>query len=122
MTTADLTATELEQRLDALKRANKVRTDRAKLKKDLTTGRARIGDVLQDPPECVHTAKVNALLLVLPKFGRVRVSKALATARVTAATRIEDLSDTQRAALARAIYSQAPRDRRSRRSIVGDTR
>jgi hypothetical protein len=123
MTTAALTAPELEQRLDALQRATKVRIDRAKLKKDLAAGRTRIADVLQDPPECVHTAKVNELLLALPKFGRVRVSKALARARVTGTTRLEDLSDTQRAALARAIYSQAPRDRQSCRSTSAeDTR
>lgn len=123
MTNADPIAPELKQRLDALMRATKVRRDRAQLKKDLTVGRARIADVLQDPPECVRTAKVNELLLALPKFGRVRVSKALAAAHVTATARMEDLSDAQRAAVARAIYNQAPRDRQNcRSSSARDTR
>jgi hypothetical protein len=87
MTTPAALAPELAQRLEALKRANQIRSDRAKLKQDLTAGRARIADVLQNPPACVRTAKVNELLLVLPKFGRVRVSKALTQARIVGTSR-----------------------------------
>ena len=46
----------LDQRMDALKRANDVRVKRAKLKKDLKDGRVRIEKVLGSPPEYVSTA------------------------------------------------------------------
>jgi len=120
--TAALTDSVLAQRMDALKRANQIRTDRADLKKALARGRARIADVLQDPPECVLTAKVNELLLALPSYGRVRVNKALAQARVSGTARIEDLDAAQRTALARAVYNQAPRDRQGCRSSSEDSR
>src|SRR5712671_7456308 len=48
----------LDQRMDALKRANDVRVRRAKLKKDLKDGRVRIETILGAPPEYVSTAKV----------------------------------------------------------------
>lgn len=120
--TAALTDAVLAQRMDALKRANQIRTDRADLKKALARGGARIADVLQDPPECVLTAKVNELLLALPRYGRVRVNKALAQARVSGTARIEDLDAAQRTALARAVYGQAPRDRQGCRSGSADSR
>lgn len=120
--TAALTDAVLAQRMDALKRANQIRTDRADLKKALARGRARIADVLQDPPECVLTAKVNELLLALPRYGRVRVNNALAQARVSATARIEDLDAAQRTALARAVYGHAPRDRQACRSASEDSR
>ena len=44
----------LDQRMDALKRANDIRTARAKLKKDLKAGKANIHALLLDPPEYVH--------------------------------------------------------------------
>jgi len=120
--TAALTDSVLAQRMDALKRANQIRTDRADLKKALARGRARIADVLQDPPECVLTAKVNELLLALPRYGRVRVNKALAQARVSGTARIEDLDAAQRTALARAVYGHAPRNRQSCQSGIEDSR
>src|SRR5437588_11519587 len=45
----------LDQRMDALRRANDIRVRRAKLKKDLKDGRARIEEILGDPPEYVST-------------------------------------------------------------------
>ena len=53
----------LDQRMDALKRANDIRTARAKLKKDLKANRASINTILLDPPEYVMTAKVFDMLL-----------------------------------------------------------
>ncbi|MBA3748929.1 MAG: hypothetical protein H0W96_15765, partial [Solirubrobacterales bacterium] len=59
------------QRLDALSRANDVRSARAKLKKDLKAGRCTIEDLLRDPPDYILTAKVFDMLLAVPKYGRV---------------------------------------------------
>jgi hypothetical protein len=41
----------LDQRMDALRRANDVRVRRAQLKKDLKDGKVRIQTILGAPPE-----------------------------------------------------------------------
>src|SRR5205807_4432092 len=41
----------LDQRMEALKRANDIRVRRARLKKDLKDGRVRIEQILSNPPE-----------------------------------------------------------------------
>jgi hypothetical protein len=86
----------LAQRLDALKRANHVRTRRASLKKDLKAGRAQIHALLLDPPECLQTAKVFDLLLSVPKYGRVKVNRALTHCRISPSKTIGGLSERQR--------------------------
>ena len=70
----------LTQRLDALERANEVRTKRAQLKRDLKGGRESIHTLLIEPPEYVETAKVFDMLLAVPKYGRVKVNKVLTRA------------------------------------------
>ena len=62
----------LLQRMEALQRANDVRSRRAQLKRDLKAGRQPIHELLLEPPEYLGTAKVFDLLLAVPKYGRVR--------------------------------------------------
>ena len=52
--------------MDALTRANEVRTFRAQLKR-LKAGRVSIGALLRDPPPYLESAKVLDMLLALPK-------------------------------------------------------
>jgi len=89
----------LKQRLDALDRANEVRTNRAKLKRDLKAGRVSIHAILAKPPECVETAKVIDMLLAVPKYGRVKCGKVLQKCRISPSKTIGGLSDRQRAEL-----------------------
>jgi guanylate kinase len=77
----------LTQRMDALKRANEIRTQRARLKRDLKAGRTQIHGLLLDPPEWLATAKVFDLLLAVPKYGRVKAS-ATNSSRSCAANRV----------------------------------
>jgi len=86
----------LIQRLDALERANEVRTKRAKLKRDLKGGRESIHTLLLDPPDFVETAKVFDMLLAVPKYGRVKVNKVLAQCRISPSKTIGGLSQRQR--------------------------
>src|SRR5512140_324841 len=60
----------LDQRMDALSRANEVRVLRAQLKRDLKAGRVSIGALLLDPPPYLETAKIFDMLLALPRDGR----------------------------------------------------
>lgn len=89
----------LTQRLDALDRANKVRTQRAQLKKDLKGGRASIHTLLLKPPSYVETAKVIDMLLAVPKYGRVKAGKVLQHCRISPSKTIGGLSERQRAEL-----------------------
>jgi hypothetical protein len=89
----------LDQRMDALKRANDVRVRRAKLKKDLKEGKVRIEQILGNPPEYVSTAKVIDILMAVPKFGRVKASRFLNTCKISPSKTVGGLSDRQRGEL-----------------------
>jgi hypothetical protein len=89
----------LDQRMEALKRANDIRVRRAKLKKELKDGRASIEDVLLDPPEYVETAKVLDMLMAVPKFGRVKAARLLNQCRISQSKTVGGLSERQRGEL-----------------------
>ena len=89
----------LDQRMEALKRANDIRTARAKLKKDLKASRASIHTILLDPPEYVLTAKVFDMLLAVPKYGRVKTNRILNQCRISPSKTIGGLSERQRTEL-----------------------
>ncbi len=93
----------LNQRLDALQRANEVRSKRAALKRDLKAGRQSIDRLLESPPEWLETAKVMDMLLAVPKYGRVRAGKILAQCRISASKTIGGLTPRQRAELVHAL-------------------
>ncbi len=89
----------LDQRMEALKRANDIRVRRAQLKKDLKDGRVQIEDVLVSPPEYVSTAKVFDMLMAVPKFGRVKAAKLLNQCRISQSKTVGGLSERQRTEL-----------------------
>src|SRR5213593_2468137 len=86
----------LVQRMEALQRANEIRTRRAQLKRDLKAGRQPIHELLLAPPEYLETAKVFDLLLAVPKYGRVKVNKILAQCRISPSKTVGGLSERQR--------------------------
>ena len=89
----------LTQRMDALRRANEIRTRRADLKRELKAGRQQIHGLLLDPPEYLQTAKVFDLLLAVPKYGRVKVNRILTQCRISPSKTIGGLSERQRGEL-----------------------
>ena len=98
-THAQAPARSLDQRMEALQRANDVRVRRAQLKRDLKAGRESIETILLDPPEWVETAKVFDMLLAVPKYGRVKANKILQQCRISPSKTIGGLSERQRAEL-----------------------
>jgi hypothetical protein len=92
-------ARSLDQRMEALKRANDIRVRRAQLKKDLKDGSVQIESVLLDPPEYVSTAKVFDMLMAVPKFGRVKAARLLNQCRISQSKTVGGLSERQRAEL-----------------------
>ena len=92
-------ARSLDQRMEALKRANDIRVKRAQLKKDLKAGRVRIEEILGDPPGYVETAKVFDMLMAVPKFGRVKAARFLNQCRISQSKTVGGLSERQRSEL-----------------------
>ena len=92
-------ARSLDQRMEALKRANDIRVKRAQLKKDLKAGKVRVEEILAAPPEYVETAKVFDMLMAVPKFGRVKAARFLNQCRISQSKTVGGLSDRQRAEL-----------------------
>jgi len=93
----------LIQRMDALGKANQVRTERAKVKRELKAGRLKIHDLLSDPPACIESAKAFDMLLAVPKYGRVKVTKVLGICRISPSKTIGGLSQRQREELVKLL-------------------
>ena len=89
----------LDQRMEALQRANDIRVRRAQLKKDLKEGRVGIEKVLLEPPDYVSTAKVFDMLMAVPKFGRVKAARLLNQCRISQSKTVGGLSERQRTEL-----------------------
>lgn len=86
----------LEQRLEALRRANDIRSRRARLKKDLKQSNIKIEEILVDPPEFIKTAKVVDVLLAVPNCGKVKSIKVLNHCRISPNKTVGGLSERQR--------------------------
>src|SRR5438477_10150199 len=85
MTTSTLSQTpsrSLDQRMEALNRANHIRVRRAQLKRDLKAGRVRIGDLIADPPDEVLTAKVFDMLVAVTRLGRGEAVRLMELCRI----------------------------------------
>jgi hypothetical protein len=93
----------LEQRRQALERANAVRIARAKLKKDLATGNADLAPLIANPPEFAVSAKVVDLLVSLPKIGQVKAHQILSHARIAPTKTLGGLTSRQRGELLKLI-------------------
>jgi hypothetical protein len=89
----------LDQRMEALNRANEIRVKRAELKRQLKSGGARIEQVIADPPDYVLTAKVYDMLVAVPRLGRVKVGRLLTQCRISQSKTVGGLSERQRGEL-----------------------
>lgn len=88
------------QRLEALENANRIRTYRAGVKRDLKARRVSIYDLLLEPVHpMLETAKVYDLLLATPKYGRVKANKVLQLCRISASKTVGGLTHRQRVEL-----------------------
>ncbi len=95
------------QRMEALERANLIRSQRAQLKRDLRGGKVTIDGLLESPPEYLETAKVFDLLLAVPKYGRVKANKVLQQIRISPSKTVGGLSDRQRGELVVLLRSRS---------------
>lgn len=85
-----------DQRLAALKRANAIRSARARMKEQLVDGAVDVLDLLAKPPSWLVSMRVYALLVSLPKWGPTKARRMLCECRVSDSKTIGGLSDRQR--------------------------
>jgi hypothetical protein len=85
--------------MEALSRANEIRSRRAALKADLKRGVVLIADVLAAPPEYLMTAKVIDVLMAVPKCGRVKSARIMEQCRISPSKTVGGLSGRQRGEL-----------------------
>ncbi|MFL5661355.1 MAG: integration host factor, actinobacterial type [Ktedonobacteraceae bacterium] len=90
----------LIQRMRALERGNRIRSQRAQLKRDLKTGRTSICDILLDPPAWVGNMKVVDALIACPRYGQVKANRILEACRISPAKAIGGITSRQRYELA----------------------
>lgn len=92
-----------QQRMDALERANGVRTARKELKQALACGKEDARRLLENPPEFIATMKVGDLLMAVPGVGKTKRNKILRYALQGKDLPIDHLSATRRAAVAKCL-------------------
>jgi len=90
-------AERLQQRMDALVRANEVRSVRAQVKRDLKDGRKNIEEILLGPPaEYLAGATILDLLMWTPRRRRVTANKVLLHCRISPSRTVGALTERQR--------------------------
>lgn len=83
----------------ALQEANRIRTERAALKKQLKARKVPALDLILEPPDYIETMKVQDLLLAIPKYGKVKTNKTLQQARISPSKTVGGLTKRQRTEL-----------------------
>jgi hypothetical protein len=93
----------VQQRQAALLTANHIRSYRARMKKNIRAGMVQVPDLLVEVPWEIETMKVQALLLAMPKWGRVKVDRTLRRWAISPSKTVAGLSDRQREFLVAAL-------------------
>jgi hypothetical protein len=90
----------LEEKKKALKKAQRVRSQRAKLRQDLKAGRTTIREVLERADDdVIAKMRVVYLLESLPRIGKIRTRKIMNDIGIDETRRIQGLGSRQKQAL-----------------------
>lgn len=90
----------LEEKKAALKKAQRVRSARAKIRQDLKAGRKNIRQILENiDDDVIAKMRVAYLLESLPRIGKVRTRKIMNDIGIDETRRIQGLGVRQKQAL-----------------------
>ena len=90
----------LEEKKKALKKAQEIRSKRAKIRQNLKNGKTSIREVLATiNDDVVAKMRVAYLLESLPRIGKVRTRKIMTDIGINETRRIQGLGNRQRQAL-----------------------
>lgn len=96
----------LEQRQEALRKANVIRILRSHLKRDIRAGECAPSTVIESPPPCAASMRILDLLLAIPGVGRTKARQVLFQLRVSDSKTLGGLSDRQRGELAKTVKAR----------------
>ena len=85
-----------QQRMEALRRANDIRSERARLKEALRNGEVAIAECCPIRRLRRTRPKCSISCLAVPKYGRVKANKLLERCRVSSSKTVNGLTPRQR--------------------------
>ena len=89
-----------EQKREALKKAQEVRSKRAKVREDLKSGKISLENIFEDvEDEAIGKMRVAYLLESLPRIGRVRTQQIMEEVGIDESRRVRGLGVRQKEAL-----------------------
>ncbi|MGI5853460.1 MAG: integration host factor, actinobacterial type [Bacillota bacterium] len=89
-----------EEKLRALKKAQEMRSQRARIRQELKTGQSNIRAILeQDSDDVIAKMRVAYLIESLPRIGKVRTKKIMTELGIDETRRIQGLGIRQKKAL-----------------------
>ena len=89
----------VEQRADALAKAQEMRTKRMELRKELKAGKVTLAEVLKREDEIVTRMKVKYLLESLPNVGKITAASLMEEIGINESRRVQGLGKRQLALL-----------------------
>ncbi|MBQ1251556.1 MAG: integration host factor [Firmicutes bacterium] len=89
----------VEQRADALAKAQEMRTKRMELRKELKAGKVTLAEVLKREDEIVTRMKVKYLLESLPNVGKITAAALMEEIGINESRRVQGLGKRQLALL-----------------------
>lgn len=92
-----------ELALQALVKANRVRQERARLKRNIEAGRVSIADLVLHPPPFMGKARIGEFLLAVPKVGRAKAARILRSQGYGDSKTFGALTERQRNELSEAL-------------------
>ena len=84
------------QRLRALEQANRVRSGRARLKREIATGAVTAAEVIERCPHEAETMAIGELLRSQPRWGPARCSRLLLSTGISDGRPLAALTERQR--------------------------
>ena len=87
----------VEQRADALAKAQEMRTKRMELRKELKAGKVTLAEVLKREDEIVTRMKVKYLLESLPNVGKITAASIMEEIGINESRRVQGLGKRQMA-------------------------
>lgn len=91
------------QYMIALHKANRVRLDRAAMKREIHANDRMLMRVIREPPECMLSCSVSEALCAQRRWGITRARKFLLPFGISESRKIEELTTRQRELICEAL-------------------
>lgn len=93
----------VEQRREALRKADAIRIPRSRFKKDLKAGRMDVHNLLMNPPELIETMTLFDFVRATPKHATKKANKVIRKSGISASRPMGTLTEGERERLSMLI-------------------